>query len=458
MNSKSNTSDSMFPKYDKEKMVVIIKDDLKEKDCECLCKDINKAVRELVEKGEISEDEFAEFEREPNFNIENVELWKNIKSEIVGRVIRSHNGQNRNSAEFIHNFKHTFPEEKIPSNITYEKMAAPQENGENAVVIAVLDTGVDLGVIPDEYLWKGTIGDQEKGNYQEFNGKNFLVEDLNLDGENYDKYETHDDHQGSHGTLINAFIIEQFKAAGKSVKIMNLKTLNSHGIGNLFSTVAAIRFAMNNGAHIINASWGFYSDEEDEVFLPIKDLITKSLAKKNILFVTAAGNAFPEDDAAFLSKNQSEKGSNKDVRNLSDNHFFPAYFGKEIQDDLKNIFVVTTLSEEDGKYEVSSNQNYSDKIVDFGVVADKVIGKEKNEFKIPLQVSDSTSSTPSYSVFGSSFAAAIVTGKIGANFLSDFISPLGKNKITSNHMPHPSFIKEDLGILDKIIKGAYMEK
>ncbi|WP_162418460.1 S8 family serine peptidase [Cyclobacterium roseum] len=463
MKESNTNTDNSFQKYEENKMVVILKDSLDDYDCECLREKINNEVKEQFKKEEKPEDEFAAFERDPSLSIENIELWKNIKPDIVGRVIRSHTGANRvREGDFVFNYKNGFHEETAPENKEYESLwvHAGQNTDPEEVLIAVLDTGVNREVIPEDYLWKMKIENPETNEFQYVRGVNFLVEEQNKDQNLYGKYEINDDHKGSHGTLVNAMIIEQFKAAGKSVKIMNLKTHNYNGEGNLFSMVCAIRFAEKHGAKIINASWGFYSNELD-VLEPLKELITASLAKKGVVFVAAAGNASPLDDDIFL-QNLNQKGG--DARNLSDHHFFPAYFGFDLDENKKNIIVVTTLSREGESRSVSLKQNYSSKVVDLGIVADQSEGGlEKQVFKVPLKAKQNLlakgngQSNPL--VFGSSFAAAKATGLIGANFKDIFLE---ESKVKTKHYLFQNevaatLLSEDEQLIDKIIDGRYWE-
>ena len=76
---------------------------------------------------------------------------------------------------------------------------------------------------------------------------------------------------------------------------MTLKTHDKNGSGDLFASICAIHYAMEKGAQIINASWGFYYYQDGPH--PYLDyLITNVLRKKGILFVAAAGNKIDQVD------------------------------------------------------------------------------------------------------------------------------------------------------------------
>jgi large repetitive protein len=71
-------------------------------------------------------------------------------------------------------------------------------------------------------------------------------------------------------------------------KVMALRFLDADGFGNTDDAVAAILFAANNEARIINASWGSEGRASDAPAL--YDAIAYA-ATKNVLFVAAAGNS-----------------------------------------------------------------------------------------------------------------------------------------------------------------------
>jgi len=279
------------------------------------------------------------------------------------------------------NFEIDFKEDQHEEiNLSKFKFPSSGNERENPILIAVLDTGVKTDFIPKEFLW------EHEGRY----GKSFIKNGGEIE----------DDDKDLHGTLVSCFILDQFKHfPDYPVKIMNLKTHDKNGKGDLFAIMDAICFAKEKGAAIINASWGFYQNEDISKSY-LKDLITKTLYKKNILFVTVSGNINPEIDEG--------------------NYFFPALFGRGISDKRKNLIVVTSLNTAGDK--VSETQNSSFKWVDLGVPGDftKVSdNKEYYMFELPFekQNGSSKSMTNNFSfISGSSFAAAIATGRI-ATFL-----------------------------------------
>lgn len=161
------------------------------------------------------------------------------------------------------------------------------------VVVAVSDTGVDFShpdlagqqwVNSDEIPGNG-IDDDGNGKIDDMNGWDFLRSDATVfDAADGDKHGTHvaatiaaasDNGQGGAGTAPSA-------------KIMAVKFLGRHG-GSDTAGAASIVYAVNEGADVINASWGGgYS-------AVISDAITYA-AQRGVLVVCAAGNAGRDND------------------------------------------------------------------------------------------------------------------------------------------------------------------
>ena len=105
------------------------------------------------------------------------------------------------------------------------------------------------------------------------------------------------------------------------------------------------------------------------------------------------------------------------LRNLEIHNFYPATLGEEIN----NVLVATTTN---GR-RISPPQNYSSLYVDFGVIADSV-GPDHMKFQVPFTTS------PLF-ISGSSFATAILTGKIGAfTNKAAYVTDLNKQTIINS--------------------------
>jgi subtilisin family serine protease len=158
--------------------------------------------------------------------------------------------------------------------------------GSPGVIVAVLDTGLDLRS-PEfaDRLWTnpragrdGYVGDLHGWNFVDNNGS---LQDVN-----------------GHGTHVTGILAATgnngYGIAGVdwNAQIMPLKMLGSNGMGSLDGAVSAILFAANHGARIINASWG------GNAFSPAMQGAIGYAANKGCVFVTAAGNDSLSNDFA----------------------------------------------------------------------------------------------------------------------------------------------------------------
>lgn len=336
-----------------------------------------------------------------------VELWQaeDINSLIHNEGIVGGSGSTKpigedDDAIYSVNFVSETPMEFSPVNKEYMGRHAQDSAllireipsfGKSPIVIAVLDTGIDtLNFNNTPYLWKAT--DDTSCYPGAVNGWNFTNNSANA----------FDGNEGKHGTLVSHYIINEFsKSPGNFVQIMSLKTHDDSGKGDLFANICAIHYAIKNNAKIINASWGFYNFQN--TIHPYMDhLITSKLKEKGILFIAAAGNKVDHADSITRIVYEQETGtslSDDSIRSLSINKFYPASLSK---DESNNVISVTTVYEAN----TSPTQNFSSRHVDLGVKADTATATYM-EFKLPFVANTDYTR-------GSSFAAAITSGKIGA--------------------------------------------
>ena len=175
---------------------------------------------------------------------------------------------------------------------------AISEGAETDVVVAVIDTGVAYNH-PDllNNMWDGT-------NCVDENGAALGSCNHGYDYENGDK--TPLPTSNSHGTHI-AGTIAAVKNNNKGIigvapnaKIMALKSSLTTA-----ENVKAINFAEQNGAKIINASWGGGSDNCDDTF---DQTLYEAIQNFDSLFIAAAGNDSFEHDGLTYFDSPSDYG------------------------------------------------------------------------------------------------------------------------------------------------------
>jgi len=131
---------------------------------------------------------------------------------------------------------------------------------------------------------------------------------------------------GSTGTVENGT-----QGASPIVSIIPIRFLDERGSGDLMNSVKAIDFAIENGAHIISASWGAEVSAADAQ--PITEAIERA-RDAGIAFVAAAGNSSKDNDTA---------------------NFFPT------NADVSNVIAVAASDQNDNK---ASFSNYGEHSVD----------------------------------------------------------------------------------------------
>lgn len=170
--------------------------------------------------------------------------------------------------------------------------------GDDDVVVAVIDTGIDL-THPDlsGNLWvneleaKGTTGVDDDGNgfIDDINGMNFS--DPKIPNSNPDDDNGHGSHCagtiGGVGTNSEGVVGVNWK-----IKLMAVKFLGAGGGGTLEGAIRSIDYATRMGAHIMSNSWG-----GGAVSQLLQEAIERS-EKTGALFIAAAGNDGMNNDSS----------------------------------------------------------------------------------------------------------------------------------------------------------------
>jgi subtilisin family serine protease len=171
--------------------------------------------------------------------------------------------------------------------------AWPATTGSPSTVVAVIDSGIDWGN-PD-FLGRAWVNAAEAGGIAGYDDdRDGLVDDVygwNFRDNNNDLSDGAD-----HGTHIAGILAangnDGYGVAGVdwNARLMILKFIGANGDGAISDAVRAIRYAVDHGARVINASWGGGDNSQ-----ALADAISYAAAH-NVVFVTAAGNESANND------------------------------------------------------------------------------------------------------------------------------------------------------------------
>lgn len=164
----------------------------------------------------------------------------------------------------------------------------------NVPVVAVIDTGLDVahpiisttGVLwanPGEIAGNG-VDDDNNGFIDDVNGWNFITNSGTM---------IDDDGHGTHVSGIILGVTQDIYTSpypAAKIRIMPLKFLDGSGYGRTTDAIRAIYYAVNNGATVLNNSWGgtSYSSALHEAIVYAYNA--------GVLFVAAAGNSGLNND------------------------------------------------------------------------------------------------------------------------------------------------------------------
>ena len=199
----------------------------------------------------------------------------------------------------------------------------------NPVTVAVIDTGADLShPLFANYLWE-----DESGN----NGWNFVDENgILYDAEASPSY--------AHGTHVTGIIVQAARESATPVKVMTCRAFDN-GSAYTSDVIEAIEYAQDNGAKIINMSFGgtHYNPALEE-----------AMEETNALFITAAGNhrmdlsttpvypaCFNLDNIICVASANADKGFTY-FSNFSTAHVDIAALGREVTSAYPNRTVYTS--------------------------------------------------------------------------------------------------------------------
>jgi subtilisin family serine protease len=158
--------------------------------------------------------------------------------------------------------------------------------GNGKSIIAVIDTGVDYNH-PDlaANIWKNPK-ESANANGNDTDGNGFIDDIQGWDFINNDKDPMDDNMHGTHVAGILAAVCDNgigISGVNCNAKIMPLKAFQSSGRGDASTIAKAILYAANNGATVINMSFGSYAES-----ITMRNALAFAYSKA--VLVAAAGN------------------------------------------------------------------------------------------------------------------------------------------------------------------------
>lgn len=240
------------------------------------------------------------------------------------------------SSSFSQNYASVRMEQAWNVSKTYESTNRP--------IVAVIDTGMDgqhelfkktnaLWVNPKEIPGNG-VDDDQNGYIDDINGWNFINNSAAFND---------DEGHGTHvaGIVVGASL-DVFSASldQAKIRIMPLKFLDAQGAGATSNAVKAIYYAVNNGAKVINNSWGGpgYSASLLEAL---------SYAYNNhVLIVSAAGNSTKNNDSTEMYPANYNVPSNISIAATSDTDrlaSFSNYGVQSVHVSSPGVYIYSTL-------------------------------------------------------------------------------------------------------------------
>lgn len=166
--------------------------------------------------------------------------------------------------------------------------------GDKQVVVAVIDTGIDY-YHPDlaANIWVNLGENPANGQDDDQNGYTDDIHGYDFVSDDGDGMDDH-----GHGTHVSGTV----GAVGNNgigiagvcwqVSLMSIKAFDESGNGEITTAIEGIRYAIENGARIINASWG--NNDRSQA---LQDAIREA-HQAGALFIAAAGN--DNSDALFF--------------------------------------------------------------------------------------------------------------------------------------------------------------
>ncbi|MBC7370376.1 MAG: S8 family serine peptidase, partial [Bdellovibrionaceae bacterium] len=212
-------------------------------------------------------------------------------------------------------------------------------------IVAIVDTGLDKNhpvFVNSSAVWTNTreipnngVDDDYNGYIDDVNGWNFIDNSPNF---------MDDDGHGTHvagiivGTSLNILSTPVTETA--KMRIMPLKFLDANGSGTTSNAISAIYYAVNNGAQVINNSWGGSSYSR-----ALHEALTFAYSNR-VFIASAAGNNSKNNDSVTMYPANYDVPSNMSVAATTDYDYLASFsnFGAQsVHIASPGVLILSTL-------------------------------------------------------------------------------------------------------------------
>lgn len=236
----------------------------------------------------------------------------------------------------------------------YDLIGAPKawevEKGKPGIVVAVLDTGMDI-THPDlkDNVWTNPaeipnngVDDDGNGYVDDVHGYNFAAQNSECVGSQPPANADIEDDNG-HGTFVAGIAVASgnngvgVTGMAPNARVMPLKVLDCQGAGTALAATQGVLYAAKSGAKVVNISFG-----SDEVSETLHTAIVEAHDRYGVVIVAAAGNSgsgkvnYPARDERVIAVSSSDHSSAGSKASFSN-------WGPEVAVTVPGVDIASTL-------------------------------------------------------------------------------------------------------------------